>query len=66
MSMSQYPYPVNRLLNLGDPRERREWPVYTALGLTNEHVPDLIRMVLDDELNEADAEGREVWAPLHA
>jgi hypothetical protein len=30
---------VNRLLNLGDPRERREWPVYTALGLTGEHVP---------------------------
>ena len=61
-----YPYPVNRLLNLGDPRDRREWPVYTALGLTNEHIPDLIRMVLDDELNEADGESREVWAPLHA
>lgn len=63
---NQYPYPVNRLLNLGDPRERREWPVYTGLGLTSEHVPDLIRMVLDDDLNEADPESREVWAPLHA
>ncbi len=64
--MNQYPYPVNRLLNLGDPRERHEWPVYTALGLTSEHVPDLIRMVLDDDLNEADSESCEVWAPLHA
>jgi hypothetical protein len=58
--MKQYPYPVSRLLNLGDPRERREWPVYTALGLTHEHVPDLIRMMLDDDLNEADSESREV------
>ena len=66
VATNQYPYPVNRLLNLGDPRERREWPVYTALGLTNEHVPDLIRMVLDDDLNNADGESREVWAPLHA
>lgn len=63
---NQYPYPVSRLLNLGDPRERHEWPVYTALGLTNEHVPDLIRMMLDDDLNNADGESREVWAPLHA
>ena len=61
-----YPYPVSRLLNLGDPRDRREWPVYTALGLTREHAPDLIRMMLDDDLNNADSESREVWAPLHA
>ena len=61
-----YPYPVSRLLNLGDPRERKEWPVYTALGLTAVHMPDLIRMVLDDDLHEADSDSREVWAPLHA
>lgn len=61
-----YSHPVSRLLNLGDPRDRREWPVYTALGLTREHVPDLIRMMLDVDLNEADSGSREVWAPLHA
>jgi hypothetical protein len=64
--MNQYPYPVSRLLNLGEPRGNRDWPVYTALGLTTEHVPDLIRVMLDEELNEADSESREVWAPLHA
>ncbi len=66
VATNPYPYPVNRLLNLGEPRDHREWPVYTALGLTGEHVPDLIRMVLDEDLNEADGESREVWAPLHA
>ncbi len=63
---SPYPYPVNRLLNLGLPRARKEWPVYLTMGLTAAHIPDLIRMVLDDQLNEADGDSREVWAPIHA
>ena len=43
-----------------------QWPDYPALGLRMEHVPDLIRMTLDDELHGADSDSREVWAPLHA
>jgi len=65
VTTNPYPYPVSRLLNLGDPSER-DWPVYTALGLTREHIPDLIRVIQDDNLNNADSESREVWAPLHA
>ncbi len=63
-----YPYPVSRLLNLGEPRNSQEWPVYLALGLKAEHVPDLIRMLTDEDLNDADTDtdSREVWAPLHA
>jgi HEAT repeat protein len=64
--INTYPYPVSRLLNLGDPRERREWPVYVALGLKAEHVPDLIRMITDEDLHNTLSDAREVWAPLHA
>jgi hypothetical protein len=42
------------------------WVDYAALGLTEAHVPELIRMVQDEDLNWADSESDEVWAPLHA
>jgi hypothetical protein len=65
-----YHDPVAQLLTLGDPRQGGhtvpEWYDYPALGLTAEHVPELMRMALDDDLNLADSEGAEVWAPLHA
>jgi hypothetical protein len=61
-----YPPPVDALLALGDPRtagvaERRQ-----ALGLGQEHLPDLLRMARDRGLYTADSESDEVWAPLHA
>ncbi len=63
---ANYPPPVDKLLTLGDPRDEREWPDYLALGISAEHVPDLIRMTLDEELRWADSESKEVWANLHA
>ena len=63
---ADYPPPVSQLLRLGDPSTMRAWPDYLALGLTLDHVPDLIRMALDEELHWADSESDEVWAPLHA
>jgi hypothetical protein len=36
------------------------------LGFTLEHVPDLLRMVVDEELNSQDGESLEYWAPIHA
>src|SRR5207248_1466915 len=33
---------------------------------TREHVPELIRMATDPELNQKDAGSVEVWAPIHA
>ncbi len=60
-----YPSPVDRLLTYGDPRQQREWPNYLELGLTEAHVPDLIRMATDPDLNWAESEP--VWAaPIHA
>jgi hypothetical protein len=61
-----YPEPVSRLLELGDVREEKEWRDYRALGLSEQDVPELSRMLLDEELAWADSEGVEVWAGLHA
>lgn len=58
--------PVDQLLSLHFPGEIWEdWTDYQALGFTNEHVPELIRMATDPTLHEA-AGSAEVWAPLHA
>ncbi|MEA3345309.1 MAG: SEC-C domain-containing protein [Chloroflexota bacterium] len=61
-----YPEPVSELLTMGDCRGMREWPDYLELGLGPEHIPDLIRMALDEDLNWADSDSLEVWAPVHA
>ena len=39
---------------------------YLPLGFGSEHIPDLIRMVLDDDLYWANSDSLEVWAPVHA
>ena len=61
-----YAPPVSELLAVGDPRQRPGWVDYAALGLAEEHVPELIRMLQDEDLHWADGESDEVWAPLHA
>jgi hypothetical protein len=63
-----YPPPLDRLLELGgkDVLRREAWPDYTAMGFTREHVPELLRMSADPELNEADSDEPRVYAPLHA
>lgn len=62
-----YSPPLDGLLTLGDPgKPRAPWPDYLAMGITREHIPELIRMLTDRELNEAATESVEVWAPLHA
>ena len=64
-----YTDPVTRLLNYGGLDMRRinePWPNYLELGFSDEHVPDLIRMMTDDNLNNAKQDSLEVWAPLHA
>ena len=61
-----YPAPVNQLLQLGDLRGAKPSRDYLALGLSLEHVPDLVRMAQDDALHWADSESKDVWAPIHA
>jgi hypothetical protein len=61
-----YSPPVSNLLTYGDCRDYFEWPNYLDMGFTNKDVPDLIRMALDPDLNFADSDSSEVWAPIHA
>ncbi|HZY89047.1 MAG TPA: hypothetical protein VFE78_29760 [Gemmataceae bacterium] len=65
--MPDYQPPVSRLLRCGEPPvAEKSWRHYLDLGLGLEHVPELVRMVRDRELNEGDPETADVWAPIHA
>jgi hypothetical protein len=68
MTDTQYAPPVDKLLTYGEAErtETDQWPDYLALGIGPEHIPELMRLAADPELNEADSESLEVWAPLHA
>jgi hypothetical protein len=65
-----YKSPVDQLLTLGKAtggRVPENWPDYPGLyGLTEEHIPELIRMATDKALNRAATDSLEVWAPVHA
>ena len=63
----KYSPPVSALLKYKDCISESSWPDYAAeFGLTKEDVPQLIQMIKDDDLWNADPEGLEVWAPVHA
>jgi len=67
MTTTSYSPPVDKLLAIGDAHDSMaHWPDYIALGLGPEHIPDLIRLALDEELYVVDSESLEFWAPIHA
>jgi L-rhamnose mutarotase len=66
MNKIVYSHPVSKLLTQGDCRRSSKWPDYLELGLTQEHIPELIRMLTDEELIWAPSDSLEVWAPMHA
>ena len=66
MSDSLYSPPVEQLLTLGKCGPGRNWQDYTALGLSLDDVPELIRMAGDMKLHTTDSEQPAVWAPIHA
>lgn len=61
-----YPPPVDALKQLGDPGVAGGAEQRQALGLGQEHLPDLLRMARDRDLYTADSDSDEVWAPLQA
>jgi len=65
MTKSDYTEPVSQLLTLGDEFDQSEWRDYSVLGLTTDHIPDLVRMALDEDL-WVDTESNEIWAGIHA
>ena len=67
MSISDYQFPVSELLNYGDCRNYQEWPNYVQeLNLEDKHIPELISMATDEELNQANSDSKEVWSSVHA
>ncbi len=66
MTKESYPYPVDKFLTLGECVRGINWIDYLGFGFDITHIPDLIRMALDDELNNAGRESALVWAPVHA
>ncbi len=66
MTTNQYTEPVSSLLTYGSADNINDWSVYLELGLAKEHIPELIKMVGDEKLNQADVDSNEVWAPMHA
>lgn len=65
-----YPHPIAQLLTLGETR-MREQRNYLKMGFTSEHIPDLIRLVDDEELRDMpwDEDGNvppQVYAQVHA
>jgi hypothetical protein len=66
MNPFDYSFPVSKLLTQGDCRHQLAWPNYLALGLGIEHIPELIRMALDEALHQSLSDSLQVWAPIHA
>ena len=66
MTENTYHSPVSTLLTLGDLHKIDGRLDYLTYGLTDAHIPELIRMALDEDLHWADSESTAVWAPIHA
>ena len=63
-ALARYPTALAGLLSLGKPDDGIDYSAWTErFGW---HVPDLIEMVLDDDLNSREEDDPAVWAPIHA
>ena len=64
LARQRYGEAMAGLLALGKPKDGEDYQAWAQqLGT---QVPDLIRMVLDDDLNQRDRDDPAVWAPIHA
>jgi hypothetical protein len=67
MPAADYQPPVSQLLSFGIPKNksRDQWFDYVeAYGFTDEHIPDLIRLASEKDLDWEDE--RECYSPIHA
>jgi tetratricopeptide (TPR) repeat protein len=60
----RYPEALVGLLNLGEPTDDTNYQEWAERS--QDHVPELIRMVLDEDLNQRMEDDTAMWAPLHA
>ncbi|MBW4600982.1 MAG: hypothetical protein KME29_15655 [Calothrix sp. FI2-JRJ7] len=61
VNSTSYQSPIDKLLTLGS----QQLNDVAELGISSEHIPDLIKLAVDDELLGADNE-KEAMAPVHA
>ncbi|MBD2432283.1 MULTISPECIES: HEAT repeat domain-containing protein [Fischerella] len=62
-----YQAPIDKLLTLGDCHKiTNEYNYIAELGLDTEHIPGLISMAVDQNLNGADSASLEAWGKIHA
>jgi len=66
MDNGQYSAPVNKLLTYGRAHDVHDWSHYLNLGFSQEHIAELITMLADESLRNAESTGDEMWAPIHA
>lgn len=64
--MATYAPPVSQLVKLGRPEGTTESGDYSTYGIGPEHIPELIRLLQDDELAWTDSDLPEVFAQVHA
>jgi len=58
--------PLAESFKLGEASRSQDWPDYLSMGLGPEHIPDLVRLAVDNELNHGTKNSNEVWVPVHA
>jgi len=62
-----YQTPIDKLLTLGDCHKiTNEYNYIAELGLDTEHIPGLISMAIDQNLNGVDSASLETWGSIHA
>lgn len=70
MRFDSYQAPISQLITYGQPKPNQgpdDWPNYISeLKLDSEHIPDLLRLVLDPAVAQTPSNHVEVWASLHA
>ncbi len=57
---------MEKLLALDTPEIKQGWLDCEEQGIGPEHVEELIELALDEKLNSAPSDSREVWVPVHA
>ncbi len=63
-ALARYPQALAELLTFGEPEKDLEYEDWAdKLG---DHVPDLIRMILDEDLNSREDDDPALWSPIHA
>ena len=63
---TDYLPPVGQLLEQGDCSRGTDWLDYSSLGITDEHIPQLIQLATDSRYLDDCSDNNGAWGPVHA